>query len=241
MAATARMNPRRVLGRATALVAFVLMELYGLVGAAFVVGESLMDPGGTAGVLYAAAWLVPTVALIAYTLRSPQAAARALTVIAGAVASFVVLDGALGIVPRGEGTAVGPVGSIAVLAVSLALGFLGLRRPARAGFLLVLLGAAEVAGGYATVVVHGGGRPAGAALGGSAAAVTIPALIVGGLFLIAAFLQRAPQPPTARTAGETTPPGSRFDQAPDRPARSVRPAPGTGPHPGHARPRRTRG
>jgi hypothetical protein len=65
-----------------------------------------------------------------------------LTVVTALVASFVVLDGVFGIVPRDE---IGPVASITVFAVAVPLGFLGLHRPLRAGWLLLLVGAADKA------------------------------------------------------------------------------------------------
>jgi hypothetical protein len=105
-----------------------------------------------------------------------------LTILTVVVAAFVMLDALFGIVPQDK---VGPVGSIAVFAVAVALGFLGLRRTARAGMLLLLLvGAANLAGVFATMLERDG-APLGAALSGFSGAVAIPVLVVGALFLLA--------------------------------------------------------
>jgi hypothetical protein len=111
------------------------------------------------------------IALAVYALRRPEAATRLLTVVATVAATFVVLDAVFRIVPRDE---IGPVGSITVFAVAVALGFLGLRRPALAGWLLLLVGAANLGGGASGV------------------AVAVPALVIGGLFLLAASWAAGP-------------------------------------------------
>ncbi|HEU4947601.1 MAG TPA: hypothetical protein VFT31_10635 [Kribbella sp.] len=165
--------------------AFSLMMVFAVVGSAFIIGETLADPGGTSGVLISLSWFAPMVALAVYALRRPETATKVLTVLAGVVALFVVLDAVLGIVPRDD---VGPVGSIAVFAVAVVLGFLGLRRPFPAGLLLLLVGAANLAGAVATAGSEDG-RPLGAALRGSSGAVAVPVLVIGGLFLLAALVE----------------------------------------------------
>jgi hypothetical protein len=105
------------------------------------------------------------------------------TLVAALVSLFVVLDALYDIVPRDE---IGPVGSIAVFAVAVALSFLGLHRPMRAGWLLLLVGAANLAGVFAKVLEPAGGAPLGAALGGSSGAIAVPVVVIGGLFLVAA-------------------------------------------------------
>jgi hypothetical protein len=183
-------------------IAFGLMALFAVFGGAFVIGETLMDPGGVPAVLLSLSWVVPMVALAVYALRRPETATTVLTVVAALVASFVVLDAAFDIVPRDE---IGPVGSITVFAVAVALGFLGLHRPAPAGWLLLLVGAANLAGVFARMLDRGDG----ATLGGSAGAVAVPVLIIGGLFLLAAALE--PRPDQGKPHGR-------------RPARQIRSA-----------------
>jgi hypothetical protein len=182
-------------------VAFGLMALLAVFGSAFVIGETVVDPGGFPAVLLSASWFVPMVALAVYALRRPEMATTVLTVVTALVAAFVVLDGVFGIVPRDE---IGPVASIIVFAVAVPLGFLGLHRPLRAGWLLLLVGAANLADVVAKILGAGDGPPLGAALGGSSGAVAVPVVIIGGLFLVAASLEhgRTEESPTAR-AGRT--------------------------------------
>jgi hypothetical protein len=178
-------------------VAFGLMVFFAVFGSAFIIGETLMDPGGFAAVLLSASWFVPMVALAVYALRRPETATTLLTVVTALVASFVVLDGVFGIVPRDE---IGPVASIVVFAVAVPLGFLGLHRPLRAGWLLLLVGAADLADVFAKMLGAGDGPPPDAALGGSSGAVAVPVVIIGGLFLVAA--SGLGQSDTTRHAGE---------------------------------------
>jgi hypothetical protein len=165
-------------------VTFALMALFGVLGGLFIVGETMLDPGGIAGVLLSASWVVPTVAMAVYAVRRPETATKVLAVIAVLAALFVVVDAVAGIVPRNE---IGPVGSIVVFAVAVALGFLGLYRPVPAGWLLLLVGGANLAGVVAKTIEPGDGAPLGAALGGSSGAVAVPVLVIGALFLLAGY------------------------------------------------------
>lgn len=168
-------------------IAFVLMALFAVLGAAFIAAETLTDPGGVAAVLLSASWAIPLIALAAFALWRPDMAAMVLTVLATLVALFVVLDGMFGIVPMDD---IGPVGAIGVFAVAVPLGFLGVHRPLAAGLLLLLVGAATIAAAFARTL---GEAPAGAAIGGSAGAVAVPVVFIGVLFLIAAALQPRPR------------------------------------------------
>ena len=174
--------------RALRFVAFGLMLFYAVLGTAFIVGSTMMDPGGDPAIVLSACWFVPMIVLAVYALRRPETATRVLTVVAALVAVFVVLDEVYAIVPSDE---IGPVAAISVFAVAVALGSLGLHRPARAGRLLLLVGAASLVSVFAKLLESEAGQPD-AALGGSSAAAAIPALIIGGLFLLAA--SRKPRP-----------------------------------------------
>ena len=123
--------------------AFGATIVVGVLGGMFIVAETATDLGAATGALLSAVWIVPTAVLAVFAIARPRPAAVALTVVAFVVAAFVGVDEVLDIVPRDE---VGPVGAIAVFAVGMALGFLGLRRPARAGGLLMLVAAADLAG-----------------------------------------------------------------------------------------------
>jgi hypothetical protein len=159
-------------------VAFGLMLVLAGVGAAFVVGNTFAEPGGSTAVLYTASWAVPMIALAGYALRRPGPATTVLAVLVAASALFVVLDATFDLVDR---DGVGPVGSIAVFVVCVAAGFLGLSRPWTAGWLLIIAGAANLAGPMTRVLES---RGAGG-FGGSATAVAVPALLIGGLYLAA--------------------------------------------------------
>ena len=166
--------------------AFGLTVVFGVVGGAFIIGEVFMDPGGVAAVLVSMSWVVPTIALGGFALWRPGAAGSVLGALAVLVASLVVLDTLFGIVPHDE---IGPVGSIAVYAVAVVLGMLGLHRPALAGWLLLLVGAANLVGPFVMTIDYG--RPPG--LGGSPAAVAIPVLVIGCLFVVAAWCEPRPK------------------------------------------------
>jgi hypothetical protein len=127
------------------------------------------------------------VALAVVALRRPEIATTVLTVVTAVLASFVVLDGVFGIVPRDE---IGPVASIGVFAVAVPLGFLGLHRPLRAGWLLLLVGAANLVDVFVRMLGANDGPPLDAGLGGSSGAVAVAVVIIGGLFLVAASLER---------------------------------------------------
>lgn len=191
-------------------VAFAFVVLFAVVIGSFVIGEALTDPGGLAGALLSAAWVVPTIGLAGYALRRPKHATRLLTVIAGLTALFGLLDEAFGTVPRDR---IGPVGAIAGFAVAVALGFLGLHRPLPAGWLLILLGATNLVGILANMLSTPDGRPLRAALTGSSGAVAIPTLLIGGLFLIAALLERAPGGERPEGTKETKPAAPHRDAA----------------------------
>jgi len=150
--------------KALRYIAFGLTAGFAALGGAFIIGETMTDPGGSMAMALVLSWLAPMIALCALAFLRPRASVRVLTVTAALVAGFAVIDTVFRVVPRDE---VGPVATIAVFAVSVALGCLGLRAARPAGLLLLLVGVANLGGGA------------------SAMAVSIPALVIGGLFLLA--------------------------------------------------------
>ena len=85
------------------------------------------------------------------------------------------------LVPEGWG----PVGSVAVLAVAGAGGFLGLRRPTVAGWLIIAVAVGQAA---SALLARSGGVDGIAlrlAFSGSAGVVVLPLLVIGALFLLA--------------------------------------------------------
>lgn len=92
--------------KALRYVAFGLTLLFAVLGTAFIVGSTMMDPGGVPAVVLSVSWSVPMIVLVVFALRRPDAATRALTVVAALGAVFVVLDALFGLVPTDE---IGPV------------------------------------------------------------------------------------------------------------------------------------
>ena len=155
------------------------MLLVGLMGGAFIVGATLDDPGGGTAVVLTTGWLVPLVALAVLAVRRPVTAEWVYVAATLLVAGFTLADAGLDIIPRDDW---GPVTTIAVFALGVALGFLGLRRPATAGLMLVGLAAVQL-GAVVLSRIHDEGPRF--AVGGSSGAVILPLLVGGVLFLLA--------------------------------------------------------
>ncbi|MFG1609752.1 hypothetical protein [Actinoplanes sp. NPDC049265] len=151
--------------------AFALMVFVALVGAAYVNGDVLIDPGGSAGVAVALSWCAATAALAAYATSRPGPAAALLVVLTILTAALVVIGDLPGVAPVEAGQA----GLMSALGVAIALGFLGVPRPVVAGPLLLIVGLAT------------------AGTGGTGAAIALPVLTAGGLFGIAAVGDRHPR------------------------------------------------
>lgn len=159
--------------------AFGWMMLVGLFGGAFVAGETFDDPGGWAAVLMVASWLLPLLGLAALALLRATIAEGVFVAATVVVALFTLADSAFGIIPRDDW---GPVAAITVFALAIALGFLGLRRPALAGILLLGVGVAQAGAVLLVRVGIGGDRVFG---GGSSSIVIVPVLIGGALYVLA--------------------------------------------------------
>ena len=155
-------------GRIARYTVFGLMMVFLALGAAFALGETFADPGGTSAVLMAASWVVPAVGLSIHALGRPDEAQRVLRVVTAVVAAFVVLQSVTDLVPSDE---VGPVATLAAFATSVPLAFLALHRAGAAGTMLLVLGLALALGAVV-------GAPA-----GSATAVAAPLLLFGMLFM----------------------------------------------------------
>ncbi len=167
-------------------VAFTVVALVGLFGGMFVAGNAFMDPGGWPAVAMTALWVLPMAGLIVLAFRRPITASRILVWVTAAVVLFSLVDAALGIVPRDDW---GPVAAIAVFALLLPLGVLGLHQARRAGLLMVVAGLAQLVATMIATAVHDDGGPT-VRLSGSSGVVVLPLLIVGALFLLAGALER---------------------------------------------------
>jgi hypothetical protein len=169
-------------------VAFTLMALFGLLGGAFVIGETFTDPGGWTAVWVSALWVVPVLALSGFALLRPESAGPVFVVVTAVVALFTLADSIFGIIPRDDW---GPVAAIVVFALGVALAFLGLRRALLAGTLMVTAAATQLVATVAGAAVHaaGDGPGPGAGLGGSSGVVVLPLLVVGALFVEAGRME----------------------------------------------------
>ena len=173
--------------RALRYVAFAVMTLFGLFGGLFVVGYAVDDPGGWVAVGMTALWVLPLLALSVLAVRRPTTAGPVFVAATTLVIAFTLADSTFGIVPRDDW---GPVAAIVVFTIGVALGFLGLRRPALAGLLLMVAGLAQLVATAIGVAVHAAddGPGPGAVLTGSSGVVVLPLLLTGLLFLLAGLL-----------------------------------------------------
>jgi hypothetical protein len=183
--------------RVLARVAFGWMMLVAVLGGAFVIGETFDDPGGWAAAAIVASWLVPLAALAILALERPALAQPVFIVATLLVVAFTLADSAFTIVPRDDW---GPVASIVVFALGVAMAFLGLRNASLAGALLLVLGGVQL---VASLLERAGGDGPRLSLGGSSGAVIVPILFGGALYLLAGRDSgRAPsaRPPRHATA-----------------------------------------
>lgn len=178
--------------------AFSLMMLFCTLGGLFAAGYAFDDPGGLAAVGLTLGWLVPVAGLSALALLRPDWGGPVLIGVTALAIAFSWADTVFQLIPTDSW---GPVGSMSLLGLGVALGFLGLHRSKLAGWLLVIASAAQMLG----IVIgslrmgDGDGPGPGAMLGGSSGVVVLPLLVIGVLFVIAGsisheHLLRAAQP-----------------------------------------------
>ena len=171
--------------RALRLVAFSVMTAVGVLGSAFAAGYALDDPGGLVGAGLVTAWTVPMVGLGAFALLAPDRATPLLVAATYALLAFAAVDAVFGVVPTDE---VGPAVTLAVLAVSVAVGCLGLHRPGRAARLLLTMVVVVAVLTVAVIALHASGvlPPGPGPAVGSSGALLVPVLLVAVLFRLAA-------------------------------------------------------
>lgn len=173
--------------------AFTLMVLFGLVGTLFVAGYAFEDLGGWLAAGLTAMWALPMVGFSIFALLRPAPASQVLVGLTVIVALFTLVDSAFGVIPRDDW---GPVAAVAVLALGVALAFLGIHRAALAGLLLVTLALAQLAATAIGIAVGGGEGPGlRGMLGTSSGVVVVPMLVIGVLFLLAGQLDHEPLQP----------------------------------------------
>ena len=123
---------------------FGLMVAFSTFFGLFVIGETFNDPGGWEAVGWLAAWLVPIVMLALLAWFRPRAAIRVFQVLIAVVIGVSIwfaLD------PAGWRTFEdrnGPIRTLIVFALSVAIALLGLKRTKAAGWMLLVLGSAPI-------------------------------------------------------------------------------------------------
>ena len=168
--------------------AFTLMALFGLLGGLFVAGYAFEDLSTWAAIGVTAAMAVPTIVLSVVAFRYPTQTAPWFVGLSGVVAVLTLLNASFDLV---DTDSVGPVVAVAVFALAVSLGFLGLNRAALSGVLLVMLGLAQLGAvvlGFAGELAEGGGPGLGDMLTTSSGVIVVPMLVVGVLFLVAGAL-----------------------------------------------------
>lgn len=167
-----------------------VMAVVGVMGAAFIIGETIGDPGGWAAAGYIAGWLLPMLALVVLAWRWPRSAVRVFAVLTALVVAMNVWLVARPDAWRSFEDDVGPVRAIAVFALVVPLGALGWRRPLPAGVMLLVVGLVPM---LALVSLDLASSPR---VGGAAVTVvSIPAVLTGLLFVGAAVAdRRRPRP-----------------------------------------------
>jgi hypothetical protein len=177
----------------------ILMGLFVVFFGLFIVGETVMDPGGWLAAGLIAAWAVPLLALAAIAWYRPSWAPAVHRADCGrGRRQRVVRGGARAW--RSFEDAHGPVRTIASFALAAPVALLGWKRPAAAGVLLLgVIGVVPVV----LSAIGLGARGLGVA-STSLGVVSSPVVITGMLYLLAAAVSRHAAPPQA---GRQTPHG----------------------------------
>ena len=174
------------------LAGFGVVALSTVFFGAFVVGDTLADPGGWAALGLIALWAVPLVGLAALAWYRPDWATWVLAVL---VATAVGVSIWFAVAPgewRSFEDRHGPIRVIVTFALVAAIAVLGLRRTAAAGVLLLVVGIVPV------VVSSIGSHPGLPSL----AIVSSAPVVAGILYLLSARMADHHGPSTAGEPGE---------------------------------------
>ena len=164
--------------------AFGAMLLSTAFAGVFIVGETVVDPGGWKAVGLISIWAVPLVVVGFLAWRHPDLGLR---VLGALVAVMVALSVWFAVDPEGWRSfedSRGPVRTIATFAIAAAIALLGLRRPGQAGLELVLLALLP------PLVASFGSRAGSPSL---IAVATVP-MVAGLLYLASAWVARGGPP-----------------------------------------------
>lgn len=165
-------------------VGFGVVILLGIVTATFFFGYAFADLEGSLAVALVVAWALPVVALSWLAVTRPRYALPTLVTAACGLAAVSLVNGAAPFLPPTWG----PVAEVAAVGLAIATAFLGLRRAAPAGWLLLgILGWVLIPRVVVAVLV---GEFRG--FGGPGTAIAAPLLLGAVLFLAASRARRAP-------------------------------------------------
>lgn len=170
-----------------------VMALFGSFFGLFVVGETIMDPGGWKAVGLIVSWFIPLVAIAALAWFRPSwgiPILAALTVAAIALMGWRAFDEGI----RELEDRIGPFTTIATIAVSVAATALGHPRARAAGIMLLALGSAPfLFWGIANVEAR---------LQTTYLLVSSPMVVAGLLYLLSDRVARRATPPGMEEPGE---------------------------------------
>jgi hypothetical protein len=175
-----RQRDRRLQARAIKRLGFGVIAVFSVLAGLFIAGEAFEEPGGSGAISLVLAWLIPLVGLAGLAWFRPRLATPIMIALSGAVVLanlwFAVDPGAWRVIEDQYG----PVRAVAIFVLSAAMGVLGLKRTAIAGWLLV-------ASGVLPIAASSLGSLAG---GVSLSVVSVIPLITGILYLVSARLGR---------------------------------------------------
>lgn len=177
--------------RAARGAALVLAGTYAVFFAMFAVGEAFADPGGWVAAGGTAAWLVPMVILAMAAWYRPGWAGGALRVLLLGLVAIYVWSGATPEAWTAFEAEHGPVRALVGFGLAGPMAVLGWKRPREAGVMLLVLPLLPTALALLNVARGLGAQ------GWPIALVTVPAAIIGLLYLLAEVRGRVHHPPGA--------------------------------------------
>ena len=160
-------------------VTMILMLGFFVIGSLFAGGYAMQDPGGTAGLLLIAEWVVPAVILAVLAWRKSPFALPLLVVATAGVVAVALLDARDPMAWQQTWDQRGPVLAVSGFSLSMALAVYGrYQRTRLAGALLVAsCGVSLFAGALM-------GTQEGPLVGGSTSAGVLPGLVAGVVYLL---------------------------------------------------------
>lgn len=131
--------------RGLARVAASAMGVFAIVFGVFIVGETFTDAGTVPAPWLILAWLAPLALLSAFAWARPAWATPVLAVLTAVIVAAAVWFAVDVDAWRAIENSIGPIRGMATFVLGVALAALGLRRPAAAGWMLLVVGVVPVA------------------------------------------------------------------------------------------------